>query len=204
MDPGPSGAHSSDCNCKVGTLIQTYGFDDLDETLERSWREEGVSVRQLARDVNERVLGRTLEDAGIEFIGAELETTYDLLEGSTVSDAARIEKRRQLGREGVDVEELEDQFVSHQTVYRHLTACLGLEYERTPADTDTALDQIRAVQHRTVTVADDRVDRLAANGGLDHDDYQVIVDVTLTCEHCGNYYELGELFSKGGCGCEVE
>ncbi|MGM0399239.1 MAG: rod-determining factor RdfA [Halobacteriota archaeon] len=204
MSPGPAGAKSPDCHCKVGTLIQTFGFDDLDETLERSWRDGGASVRQLTRDVNERVLARTLDDAGVEFLGAELETTYDLLQGDDVSDAARIEKRRQLGREGVDVERLQTQFVSHQTVYRHLTDCLGLEFERTPVDADTALDQVRAVQHRTAAVAGDRVERLAANDGLDHGDYQIIVDVTATCEHCGTYYELGELFSKGGCGCQGE
>lgn len=204
MDPGPAGADSPDCQCKVGTLIQTFGFEDLDETLERSWRDEGVSVRRLARDVNERVLERTLEDAGVEFLGAELGTTYDLIEGDEVSDADRIEKRRQLSRRGVDVDALADRFVSHQTIYRHLTDCLDLEYEQPSVDAESALDRIRAVQHRTATVAGDRVERLAANGSLDHDEYQIIVDVTATCGHCGNYYELGELFSKGGCGCTVE
>ncbi|UWG47990.1 Uncharacterized protein HSRCO_1711 [Halanaeroarchaeum sp. HSR-CO] len=204
MNPGPADEKSADCHCKVGTLIQTFGFDDLDDTLERSWRDEGVSVRQLPRDVNERVLARTLDDADVEFLRPELETTYDLLVGDDVSDAARIEKRRHLSKAGVDVERLQNQFVSHQTVYRHLTDCLGLEFERAPIDADTALDQVRAVQHRTAAVAGDRVERLAGNDGLDHGDYQIIVDVTATCEHCGTYYELGELFSKGGCGCRAE
>lgn len=204
MGTGPTGVHSSDCHCKVGTLIEAFDLDGLDDDLERSWQDDGVSVRRLARTVNHRVLARTLQDAGVDVVDAELETTYDILRGREGSDASRIEKRRQLGRNGVDVEQLENQFVSHQTVYRHLTDCLGLEYERSPVDADSALDQIRAVQHRTASVAEDRVERLAANGGLDHDDYQVIVDVTATCDHCGAYYELGDLFSTGGCGCQVE
>lgn len=203
MGSGADRDTKATCSCKVGTLVETVDLEELDEKLERLWQEEGVSVRRLARYVGERVLEQTLEDAGAEFTVAELDTIYDLVRGIDVSDAASIEKRRQLEREGVDVDALDDRFVSHQTVYRHLTGCLGIEYERDPVDAASTLEQIRAVQHRTATVAADRVERLAANAVLDHADYQVIVDVSATCEHCGSYYELGELVSGGGCGCNL-
>lgn len=202
MDSRP-GDDEPGCQCKVGSLADSFELTTLDDELTRGWLEEGESVRALTRRVNVHVLEHVLQAAGVDALEAELDTIYELLQGDDVSDAAHIEKRRQLSRDGVDVDTLETRFVSHQTVYRHLTECLDLEYDHdTTNSVGPALEQIRSVQHRTASVASDRIGRLDTSGHLDHDDYRVRVEVTVTCKRCGSFYELGELLERGGCDCQ--
>lgn len=191
------------CDCKVGESLAAYDLEPLSADLRRRWGgADGESVRDLAQFVNERILERALDGAGVDYLDAETATIYRLVTGDGVTSGARVEKRRQLARDGVDVEGLDDDFVSHQTVYRHLTDCLDAQYER-PADDPTAaaLEQIRALQNRTVRVTEDRVDRLRRGGHLEGGAYSVIVDLTVTCERCGDHHEVGALLESGGCAC---
>lgn len=204
MAPGAASEGSVICDCKVGRLVESFDLPELNDELERMWTDEDVSVRTLARTANKRAVERTLEEANTDVLRAEIDTIYDQIQGTDVSEATMIEKRRQLERDGVDVETLSKHFVSHQTMYRHLTGCLELAYEKVEMDGKSALEQIRSLQHRTASVTEERVERLANNDVLDHDDYQVIVDVTATCDYCGTYYELDDFFSQGGCGCRTD
>lgn len=192
------------CGCKVGTAITEFGLSGMNDELVRRWSDpDGESVRSLADAFNRRILSTALDAAGVEILEPEVETIYRLLQDDDVSSGMRVTKRRQLQRADVDIDRVSDHFVSHQTLYRHLTGCL--EQTATESTTDTvssAVEHVEGLVRRTETVVSDRIERLDAADALDHQDYRVLVDIAVTCEHCGDVYRFEDLLERGGCGCE--
>lgn len=192
------------CGCKVGTAITEYGLSGMNEELVRRWSDpEGESVRSLADVFNRRILSTALDAAGVEILDPEVETIYRLLRDEDVSSGMRVTKRRQLERADVDIDQVSDHFISHQTLYRHLTGCLDQSARASTTDpVSSAVDDVEGLVRRTETVVTDRIERLERADALDHQDYRVLVDIAVTCEHCGDVYRFEELLERGGCGCE--
>jgi hypothetical protein len=100
----------------------------------------------------------------------------------------RTQTRNRLQKHGIDIEQLESDFVSHQTVNRHLKRCLGAERDPTDRDDDpieTGTQRIAALQHRTVAVTENTFSQLQAAGELATGDIDVFVDITVSCPECG-------------------
>ena len=192
------------CGCKVGTAIEEFGLSSMNDELVRRWSDpDGESVRALADAFNRRILSTALDAAGVEILEPEVETIYRLLQDDDVSSGMRVTKRRQLQRADVDIDRVSDHFVSHQTLYRHLTGCLEQSAAgSTPDPVSSAVDDVEGLVRRTETVIADRIERLDGADALDHRDYRVLVDIAITCEHCGDVYRFEELLERGGCGCE--
>lgn len=191
------------CGCKVGVAIDEYGLDGMDEELIERWTgPDGESVRTLTDAFNRRILAAGLADAGVDSLEPEVETTYRLLQDEDVSSGMRVTKRRQLERASVDVDRITSHFVSHQTLYRHLRTCLDQTADGTTTDpSETAIDDVEGLVHRTDAVVSDRIGRLASSGDLDHDEYGVHADIAITCDRCGEVYGFEDLLRRGGCGC---
>jgi len=194
-------------NSKVGRLIQEYGIDGLGEDLEEYWtgeREEQFSLRELASYFNRQLLRRAMEEAGLNPIENEVESTYRLLTDDDVSEGVRIQRERRLERDGVDVEALESDFVSHQAVHTYLTKYRGASHD-TDEETDQvgkSIETIQRLESRTEAVSENTVERLANSGELQIGDFDVLVDVRVLCQDCGTTHEIVDLLERGGCDCE--
>ncbi|APW97783.1 hypothetical protein CHINAEXTREME_08325 [Halobiforma lacisalsi AJ5] len=198
---------SETCGCKVGRVADRYGLADLDADLVRRWTDETderYSTRDLAEHVNKRVLAAALDDAGLGYKDGEVENTYRLLTDDEVSSGTRVQTRKELERDAVPVEDVESDFVSHQTVYNHLTDCLEASLE-SPSDEERlerSRDKLGALRNRTAAVTEDTVEQLERSGVLEVGEFNVLVNVTITCEDCKTQYTIRDLLDQGGCDCQ--
>ena len=205
--PGPD-----DQGGKVGRVIGEYRLDGLGAELEARWIGDGseqYSLRALADWFNQRVLEAALEDAGVRSLEGDAETRYRLLTDDDVSAGMRQQARRELERAGVDVDALESDFVSHQSIYTYLTDHRGVAHpssaEPSPEErVDREVDKINALASRTRAVTTDSIQRLESAGLIDGGDPNVFVDVRVTCESCGTVSSAASFLESGGCSCSDE
>jgi hypothetical protein len=196
-----SGEEPSAC-CKVGRTAASYGLDGLDEELSAEWGgEDSVGVRELATRVNRRVLAAAMREAGVSPLDGEPANLLRLLTDDDVPGSRRLDTRRRLEREGVDVDAVLEDTVSHQTVYNHLRDCLGVSKESDEDRLERRGSTLFALQNRTETVTRETLASLRDGGELEIDGFDVIVDVRVVCESCGRSRELGALLEDRGCEC---
>lgn len=193
------------CDCKLGRMARAYDLSDVDIELTDAWTGAGDtrSTRDLAHWFNQELLDAALVEVGVVTKPGDVENYYRLLTGDDVNSADRVQARKELARDGIDVDDLLDHFLSHQTVYNHLTGCLGLSQpDSDDAERlDTARETLGALQHRTERVAADSLERLAATDALDGGQFDVYVSTTVTCQDCYSQYTFQELLEMGGCDC---
>ncbi|WP_336037983.1 rod-determining factor RdfA [Halobacterium yunchengense] len=193
--------------CKVGRLIESYGLEGEGERLERRWLGDGVeraSLRELADEFNRELLAAALDDAGSNPVSADLETAYRVLTDDDESEGERTQKRLELSREGVDVDGLLSDFVSHQAVHTYLRDYRGVERAERSDDDQLASDveTLRRLQSRAESVTADAVERSANTGRIDVGEVDVLVNVRVYCKDCGRDFDAKELLQRGGCDCE--
>ncbi|WP_232688729.1 rod-determining factor RdfA [Halobacterium zhouii] len=194
--------------CKVGRLIVTYDLQEMGAHLERRWTgagEERASLRTLADEFNRQLLRVALANAGHNPVEQDVTTTYEVLTDDDVSEGARTQKRLELSRDGVDVDSLLGDFVSHQAVHTYLRRYRGAERESDAADQiESDVETLRRLQARTGSVTADAVERSASTERIDVGEFDVLVNVRVLCQDCGADYEAVELLERGGCDCESD
>jgi hypothetical protein len=203
-EPGRSDAETTQPRSKVARLIDRYELDGLGARLEADWTAEGDdrrSLRDLAAVFNRRLLAAALRDADVQTLAADPEPLYRLLTDPDASDADRTQARRQLEREGVDVDALTDDFVSYQAIRSYLTEYRGAEYSPDADRVSTDRTTLERLQGRVEAVTGEKVTQLDRAGHLDVGSFRTLVDVTIICEDCGGQYELSRLLDRGGCDC---
>jgi len=194
------------CDCKLGRVGDTYGLSELDADLIAYWtgaNGEQYSTRSLATVVNKRVLEAALQDANVSYKEGEIENTYRLLTDDDVSSGTRVETRTELQHDGVPVDRVESDFVSHQTVYNHLTDCLDTTLD-SPSDEErltNSQEKLGALQSRTAAVTTDTIEQLDRNGVVDIGEFNVVISATVTCEDCYQQYTVQEFLEQGACDC---
>lgn len=194
---------------KVGRVIDEYSLDGFGAELEARWtgeRGEQSSLRALADLFNRRVLEAALEEAGVRSLDGEVENRYRLLTDEEVSAGMREQIRRELDRADVPIEEVQSDFVSHQSIYTYLTehreAIHPSSVEASPEERrERELDKIGALITRTTVVTEDSLERLAATDALSGGVSEVFVDVQVTCEACGRTMAATAFLEDGGCSC---
>ena len=187
--------------CKIGRDCAKYDLSGLDENLCRR-RADGASLRDLQEFVNERVLERALADANADVVG-DPENIYRLLRDDEVSSGRQAELRSRLERAGIDMEAVENDFVSHQTVRDHLKKCLDVDTSRQSSiDIERATRNINWAESRSKAVIKQTLDQLRNANQLATDDLDVTQTVRVTCTGCGETYRVAELLDRGGCECE--
>lgn len=189
---------------KVKRLIDEYDLDGLGEELERKWTadENRWSLRQLADYVNRSVLEQALKGANVGTLDGEIENLYRLLTDDSASAGNRTQARRRLERDGVDVDRIQDDFVTYQSVRTYLKNNRGAEY--TPADSDTgerARRTVRQLQSRLRTVTESKLAQLDGEAGVKIGSPKAIVTVQVTCRDCGRTFSFDELADGGRCDC---
>ena len=196
---------SAVCSCKVGTVADSWGFREIHDQLATRWTEGECSVRELTDQFNRRLLRAGFEQSDRIPIDGEIENLYRVLTADGIDAGTRTQARERLRQDGVPIEKIESRFVSHQTIYRHLRNCLDVsretETETAPDRIDSWRDRIDALRARTAAVTDRGVSQLASQDAIDGEEFDVLVEITVICSDCGQFYELGELLDERGCDC---
>ena len=192
---------------KVARVIDEYDLRGLDEELVERWTDDAErrSLRELATYFNETVLDAAMRDAGMNPLDGEVENAHRLLTDDEVSRGVKTQTRRQLEREGVDVDDLERDFVSHQAVHTYLTKHRDVRppsSERTTADrVESAHETVRRLQSRSVAVTENTLEQLAVTDSLELEAFDVLVETQVLCRDCGSVTTVDELLDEGGCEC---
>lgn len=206
MSTEGNGSSTTGRGSKVGRLIEEYELDGEGERLESHWTNDGDdrrSLRELADYFNRLLLRAAMESAGMNPLDGEVENTYRLLTDEDVSRGMQTQARQTLEREGVDVESLRTDFVSHQAIHTYLTKYRGASREE-QADVDRVekgLETIQRLRSRTSAVSENIVENLAGTDRIDLGEFEVLVDVRVFCRDCGTQYDVQELLDRGRCDC---
>ncbi|WP_435181309.1 rod-determining factor RdfA [Halorussus sp. AFM4] len=208
MTKSTGAAEQENC-CKVGRLRQKYDLTTIDEDLTAKWRGEGtdqMSIRALTDEFNKRLLRAALDAGDFDYLEGEVDNTYRMLTDDDVTEGVRVNIRHALKRADVAIEEVESDFVSHQTIYNHLTDCLDTSKpEKENHDpVDKVASEIFSIQNRTVAVADSKLEQLRNQDQIALDEFDVYVDVSVFCKACQTSHDLGNLLRNGGCQCQEE
>lgn len=193
---------------KVARVIDKYELEGMDDELATLWTDDETerrSLRELATYFSETVLGATMREAEMNPLDGEIENTYRLLTDDEVSRGVETQTRKQLEREGIDVDQLKRDFVSHQAIHTYLTKHRDI---RPPSNDrsdesrrDSARDTVQRLQSRSVAVTKNTLDRLAAADSLNLGEYDVFVETQVLCRECGTVSTVGELLDNGACDC---
>ncbi len=191
---------------KVARVIEKHDMEGVGAQMEASWigeDKERTSLRDLADEFNQAVLESALKKEGIPPINFEISGTYEALKHGSGSERTRAERR--IEREGIDPDGLSNDFVSHQAIHTFLKkdreASLP-ENETNPVE--GKVQAIEKLQGRVTAVSESVISSLESADHLNHDDYDVLVDVRTVCPHCGSDYSIGELLRSGGCQCSQQ
>jgi hypothetical protein len=192
---------------KVARLLSEYGLEGFGEELEDRWTGDGVertSLRDLADHFNKRLLERALIDAGMSALDSDVSTTYRDLTDDDVSTGVRTDTRTRLDSNGVDVDDLESDFVSYQAIRSYLTEYRGAEYRRLSDEekVEKDLESIQRLMTRTLSVTEERIEKLTQTGRIDADGFEILLDVQVLCESCGRQYSVSEFLDERGCDCQ--
>lgn len=194
----PEGYH-----CKVDYIQDKHGLYGLNDRIRRRRKNEDYSLRDLETYINQRVLRSALEEAGMRFLEGQDEDYYRRLTDETVDQIARKEIESHLQEAGVPVDEVREDFVSYQTVRKHLNECLDISTGRSSQPSvEGTRDTIRALQMRTREVVDTSIDRLRKHNLLHVGEVEVVVGVKVRCTDCGRVHQVSELLSDRHCDCQ--
>ena len=195
---------------KVARLIGEYDLGEgFGDELERRWTADGderESLRDLADRFNRRLLESALTAAGTSTVSGEVENLYRLLTADDVSSGMRTEAQARLERDGIDVDQLDRDFVTYQAIRTYLTEYRGAEYEEPSASdqVETVLETIQRLRSRLRSITEGSLDRLRSTDRLTLGRFRLFVDVDVLCEDCGAQYGVVDLLERGGCDCEPE
>jgi hypothetical protein len=207
MSPQDDSDSAGSVQSKVARLIEEYGLGhQYGDRLEDRWTAEGdkrESLRTLADRFNKRLLEAGMADAGMSTVDGEIANLYRLLTDDDVSSGNRIEARRRLERQGIDVAQLETDFVSYQAIRSYLTAYRDAEYdgESDRSRPERVVQTIQRLTSRTRSVAERNLTQLRGTDRLTLGEFRLFVDINVLCEDCGSQYELVDLIKRGGCDC---
>lgn len=188
--------------CKVDTVADKYGLDDADERLLRWRNREEAGLRRLETRFNTWLTKRSMIENGMTVLDGEEENYYRLLTDDTILDTTRREAGRELKQAGIDVDELTDDFVSYQTIRKHLNECLDTDTSRdyTP-DPSTDRQNIEKLKKRVVNVVEKSINRLRKHGVMQIGEPDVRVTIRVRCGDCGRTHILPSLFDQRRCSC---
>jgi hypothetical protein len=202
------------CDCKIGRDIDRYQLDELNEQVIHNRQDNELSLRDLATFINHRVLEAAIEDASGDILEDEsdlfgaldqkdaIAAIYGALQDEDVSPDRRARVRTRLSQAGVDLDVVEDHWVTHTTVRRHLQECLDLDTSSEQTlEPENAKSTIEWIRTRCTAIVVRTFERLQSAGHLNVSDLDVSVSIRATCTECGKTYSPSKLISRGHCDC---
>ena len=195
---------------KVGRLIGEYGLgEDYGAELEARWvgeETERESLRDLADRFNRQLLTVAMREAEMTTIDGEVENFFRLLTDDDVSAGVRTDARRRLERNGIDVEQLERDFITYQAIRSYLQDHRGAEYEKSSDEDriERTVESIERLRLRLERVSENNLTQLRSADRIALDEFRLFVGVDVLCEACGSQYPISELMEQGGCDCRED
>lgn len=197
----------NDKRSKVARLIEEHELSGIGEELEDRWTrmEDRSSLRDLADYFNRQLLRAVLDSVETEPLDGGVDNVYRHLRDDDVTSGVRQETRARLEQRGVDVNTLENNFVSYQAIRTYLR-----EYRNaTPPNNSTTpkthrerkRTTIQQLVSRLVTVTEGSLTELKNAGHLTIGDFDVLVTVRIHCADCDTRVPVSKLLRQGGCQC---
>lgn len=190
----------SDVSCKVDDINDKYELLNLNSRLIRRREQADASLRDLDDYISKQILKSAMQDAGMGARNEKAEYYLELLKSD--DRIPRKEARQELQGEGVPVEEVQKDFVSYQTVRKHLNECLGRDTskEYTPNVREDR-DRLGRVKGRAENVAERTLKRLRKHGVLNIGPPTALVTIKVRCGDCGRTHPFFELLRERECAC---
>lgn len=192
---------------KVATMLERYDIPpDYGRELEDRWVgnvDEREGFRALATRFNRRLLRAAMESAGLNPVDGEAETLYEHITGETTDAGTRNDVRSRLERSGIDTEQLNDDFVSYQSIRTYLKRYREAELPtEEPNRVENTQNSINTLRGRTRTVTADRLEKLIDKDEITLGDHRVTVGIDVFCEDCGRQLDVDQLLNREGCDCD--
>jgi sulfopyruvate decarboxylase TPP-binding subunit len=122
-----------------------------------------------------------------------------------VSSGVRTDTRSRLEQRGVDINSLESDFVTYQAIRSYLKDWRGAEYQTISdeAKIQKDLESIQRLMSRTTSVTEERIEKLRETDRIALDAFEVLLDVQVLCQACGDQHSVTELLERDGCPCQI-
>jgi len=188
--------------CKIGRGIETYDCNGLNDELVHEYRDADASLRDLERVINEAFTTAALEAAGSPTDRDPADITA-ILRGDDESKRQQARLETELDQVGVDVDQLQRDYVSFRTVKTHLNEHLGIDTSRNESITlDSAESIIEWAETRCTGVIKRTLQRLSnADEATIGDDFTVNISPRITCHECNSTLTVREFVGNEGCSC---
>jgi len=193
---------------KVVRLIDEYGLVGMGETLERRWTatEDRSGLRDLADYFNRELLRTAVEAESVDPLQGEVENLYHLLTGDDVTSGVREQTRNRLDQQGVDVEKIENDFVTYQSVRTYLKKYRDADPPNTSGSPEDRIERkrstIQRLRSRLTDITEQSLRELVSVSAITLGEFDVIVTVRVHCTSCGTQQSVSDLLTSRGCECE--
>jgi len=193
---------------KVARLIDEYELTGIEDTLERRWTatEDRSSLRELADHFNHELLRTAVESASAAPLEGEVENLYHLLTDDDVTSGVREQTRNRLDQQGVDVEKIEDDFVTYQSIRTYLKKYRDADPPGTSTSPEDRIERkrstIQRLTSRLADVTEQSLRELVDASAITLGEFDVIVTVRVHCTSCGTQQSVSDLLASRGCECE--
>jgi hypothetical protein len=207
MTPGiyRSVANSDHC-CKVGRIADKHNIAtavlevDIDKALLDRWLGRGeypeTAVRPLADWLNIKILKKVYTEHGRRTIEHQIENDYEVLTGEDENKKWSVED--DLERDGIDPDELADDFISRSSLYRHLTQCLDAEKGRREAETDWEETKIEYATDKAIEQVGDALRSWHNKGELPGgQEADITVEFVVGCPECSTSAPISVARQRG-------
>lgn len=196
--------------CKVGKVIDKYDLEhsvvggDLNQYMLARWMGKNeypeTGLRPLADWLNQKVLKTVYTEHDRNTLGSRIESDFEAL--TSDDDETRFTIIDDLESDGIDGEQLRDDFVSSTTLYRHFTNCLGEEKARDIGDNEAtaklAVERIQYLQNNTKDHIHESLRTLEYREKIPHaSNAEVSIPVLLGCPVCSNQVQLERALERG-------
>jgi len=194
-----------DACCKVGKLIQEYELQqavssqNIEEYLVARWlgNEEypATGLRPLKDLFNRRIIKSVYTDHGRSTLDSRVESEYKTLDG----DKSAVALLEDLKADGIDGKQLQSDFISTATLYRHFTQCLDISKPKTESsNSHWEGDKIRHTEDVAQSNIRDSLQSLANKGRLPLGDRADIhLDIVLGCPECSTRVSITRALERG-------
>jgi rubrerythrin len=193
--------------CKIGRTIDKYNLQEsviggeLNKNLKARWLGQNefpeTATRPLTNWFNQKILKTVYAEHDRRAIETQLESDLEALQSDDeVTQGAIVDD---LADDGIDGEELLDDFAKRSTMYRHLTQCLEAE-KNTDSDSDSNWEEDK-IEYARETMQKNIADVLRSlerKGELPNGtEAEIQTPIILTCPECSTQTRFSRAKKRG-------